>query len=291
VPEALLAQHLDLRAARRMARVSQLALAAGRRALSAAGMLDSPLRDRMHLVFCSGFGAAEHTEEFYSQVLRLKGPYPSPMLFAESVINAPAGHLSIQLGLRGRLCTLSVDWRNGLPPLCELLEDLWSDASAAALFVAADAPTPLCVEVLARCAEGLVQPLPALGEGAVALVLAAEGVLPVPPLARITAAATRTAVQDPMAALAGLPWPAPRGQLLRPATAVTSGGGLEQRILRSRYPGSPSTSAVGHTGFLFAAQAPLEVALAAVTSGPRGRQLVASADVLGHAAFVEVGPA
>jgi hypothetical protein len=291
VTEELLAQHIDLRAARRMARVSQLALAAGRRALAAAGLADSPLRDRMPLMFCSGLGAAEHTEEFYAQVLRLQGSYPSPMLFAESVINAPAGHLSIQLGLRGPIRTLSVDWRNGLPALCELLEDLRAGEPLPGLLVAADALTPLCVEVLARCPDGLPQPMPALGEGAVGLVLAREGVLPGPALARITAAAAKTVAQDPGAALNSLPWPLPRGQVLRPAGTMTGTGAFEQRILRGRYPGSRSTSVGRQCGFLFAAQALLEVALAAVAQPRAGAQLIIGSDPLGNAAFVELEPA
>ena len=290
VTDELLGQHVDLRAGRRMARVSQLALAAGRSALGAAGLLESPLRETMQLVFCSGMGAAEHTEEFYAQVLRLSGPYPSPMLFAESVINAPAGHLSIQLGRRGRIRTLSVDWRNGLPALCELLEDLRADERAPALFVVADTLTPLSIEVLARCADGLSRPLPALGEGSVALVLAPEGVLHAPALGRITASAARITPMDPKAALARLPWPEPRGQVLHLAAHATSTGALEQQVLRRRYPGSRSSTAVTRSGFLFAAQAILEVALALVTGARGQRQLVVASDAAGGAAFVEVEP-
>jgi hypothetical protein len=294
LPAAAALEDLPFAGVRRMARVSQLALAAGSAALAAAG-IDAARRggDSLALSFCSGFGALDHTEVFYRQVLGHAGQYPSPSLFAESVINAPAGHLSIALGIRGSVRTLAVGRSDGLAALCHVLDDLVAgDATQAALFVAADSPTPFCLEVLAKCDDSLARRpgagIPA-GEGAVALLLGRRDSVPREPIAAITAFATRQSPWDPAAALERLAWPAARPWRVRTSSRATMLGVLEERALRRRWPGVPTMTAAPDTGFLFAAQGPLEVALAARSAAPGRPELVTGADAIGTASFVEVG--
>jgi len=96
-------------------RTSRLATAAATLALRDAGLAealrvgggDSTLADRAGLVLGTMFGSVRTIAEFDRRALTAGPNYVSPLDFANSVINAAAGHAAIWLGLRGTNATLA----------------------------------------------------------------------------------------------------------------------------------------------------------------------------------------
>ncbi|HQN67956.1 MAG TPA: beta-ketoacyl-[acyl-carrier-protein] synthase family protein [Smithellaceae bacterium] len=87
---------------RRMDRLSMLTTASARLALSDAGVsVTAENRDRVGILFGSAFGATDVTAQF-EDTLFAQGPGAvNPILVPNTVMNAPAGHASIELGFRG----------------------------------------------------------------------------------------------------------------------------------------------------------------------------------------------
>ena len=87
---------------RRMDRMSLLAAASARLALDDAGMqITDANRDRVGIVLGTAFGATDITAQFL-QTLFKDGPSSvNPILVPNTVMNAAAGHTSIELGFRG----------------------------------------------------------------------------------------------------------------------------------------------------------------------------------------------
>ncbi|HON58196.1 MAG TPA: beta-ketoacyl-[acyl-carrier-protein] synthase family protein [Smithella sp.] len=87
---------------RRMDKTSLFTAAAARLALQDAGLEITPdNRDRVGIVLGTAFGATDVTAQF-SGTLLTQGPASvNPILVPNIVMNAPAGHASIELGFRG----------------------------------------------------------------------------------------------------------------------------------------------------------------------------------------------
>lgn len=93
--------HIDRRAARRMDRVSQFAVAAARMAVEDAGLTVSGGGERAGAVISTGNGSSE-TFESHHRALLERGPgRASPLMVPMTIVNMSAGHVSMQLGLRG----------------------------------------------------------------------------------------------------------------------------------------------------------------------------------------------
>lgn len=87
---------------RKMDRLSAMAAASARMALEDAGVvIDSFNRDRTGIVLGTAFGGSDVAAQF-AGILFSEGPkMASPSLVPNTVMNAPAGHTSIELGFRG----------------------------------------------------------------------------------------------------------------------------------------------------------------------------------------------
>lgn len=94
--------------ARRMSRVSQLALIASREAWDNAGRETPPSDpERSGVIVGTGLGSVSSTDAFFEGLL-LRGPLETnPMIFPETVQNIAAAHISIELGIRGPNTTFS----------------------------------------------------------------------------------------------------------------------------------------------------------------------------------------
>lgn len=90
------------RNARRMDRLSQMAAASARMALDDAGIaVDPGNRDRIGIILGTAFGSTEVATGF-AGTLFTEGPrFVSPLQVPNTVMNAPAGHAAIELGVRG----------------------------------------------------------------------------------------------------------------------------------------------------------------------------------------------
>jgi len=155
---------------RRSSAISYFACAAAADAVQQSGPLPAT---RTALIFAASNGAVVYTRRFYADVVdRGSG---SPLLFPETVYNAPASHVAAMLGLDGAALTLVSDATAGLTALATATDLLQSGAVDRCLVVAAEELDGMAWEGYRRWK--LVSPHPdsrrgaILSEGAVALVL------------------------------------------------------------------------------------------------------------------------
>lgn len=91
------------------------AFAAMEQAGLTAGKLDDPARTAVIFAICSG--GVHYTRRFYEKVAAEGASGASPLLFPETVYNAPASHLSSMLGIDGASYTIVGDGSVGLDAL------------------------------------------------------------------------------------------------------------------------------------------------------------------------------
>ncbi|MFO7569139.1 MAG: beta-ketoacyl-[acyl-carrier-protein] synthase family protein [Smithellaceae bacterium] len=94
--------HISVKNLRRMDKTSLMTAASARIALSDAGLtVTEENRDRVGIILGTAFGATDVTVQF-AHTLLSEGPSSvNPILVPNTVMNAPAGHTSIELGFRG----------------------------------------------------------------------------------------------------------------------------------------------------------------------------------------------
>lgn len=87
---------------RRMDKIALMTAASSRMALEDAGIqITQENRDRIGIILGTAFGATDVTVQ-YANTLLTEGPaFVNPILVPNIVMNAPAGHTSIELGFRG----------------------------------------------------------------------------------------------------------------------------------------------------------------------------------------------
>ena len=94
-------EFIDRRAARRMDRVSQMAVAAARLALEDAELTIDGNGDRAGTVIATGNGGSEAFEDNDRALLERGADRASPLMVPMAIVNMSAGHVSMQLGLKG----------------------------------------------------------------------------------------------------------------------------------------------------------------------------------------------
>ena len=171
---------------RRSSAISRFAVVAGLAALHNAGIeLDEESAARTALVFAISNGGVIYTKRFYHEIVQSGAAAASPLLFPETVFNAPASHLAAILGVTGASYTLVGDGAVAVLAL-RMAEDLMANAELdRCLIVAAEeADWLLCdayrkwrllraappIEPFARPSRGTI-----FSEGAGAVLLAREG--------------------------------------------------------------------------------------------------------------------
>ena len=170
---------------RRSSAISRFAAVAGLEALANASLkLDPDIAKRTALIFAVSNGGVIYTKRFYHDIVESGAQAASPLLFPETVFNAPASHLAAILGITGASYTLVGDGAVGTLAL-KMAEDLLvSDAVDYCLVVAAEEADWLLCDAyrkwrLLRSAppiEPFQQPPRGtiLSEGAGALLLSSE---------------------------------------------------------------------------------------------------------------------
>ena len=100
---------------RRASVISRFAATAGLDALQAAGVkVNSQNAGRIALIFAISNGGVIYTKRFYRDVVETGAQSASPLLFPETVFNAPASHLAAILGVTGTTYTIVGDGAVGL---------------------------------------------------------------------------------------------------------------------------------------------------------------------------------
>ena len=108
---------------RRASVISRFAAAAGLDALRAAGVEAGSNGERTALIFAISNGGVIYTKRFYSNIVESGAQSASPLLFPETVFNAPASHLAAILGITGATYTLVGDGAVGLAAI-KMAKDL-----------------------------------------------------------------------------------------------------------------------------------------------------------------------
>ena len=171
---------------RRASAISRFAAAAGIDALGQArstiGEIDA---ERMALVFAVSNGGVIYTKRFYHNIVETGAQSASPLLFPETVFNAPASHLAAIFGITGTSYTLVGDGAVGVLAVKMASDLLENEAFDFCLVVGAEeADWLLCdayhkwrllkneppIELFRDPPRGMV-----LSEGAGAVLLARQG--------------------------------------------------------------------------------------------------------------------
>ena len=127
VPPAAIARAPAHPRLRRASAISRFAVVAGLAALdNAQTRLDSATAERTALIFAISNGGVVYTKRFYHEIVESGAQAASPLLFPETVFNAPASHLAAILGITGASYTLVGDGAVGLLAL-KMAEDLMQD--------------------------------------------------------------------------------------------------------------------------------------------------------------------
>src|SRR5216110_3139950 len=173
---------------RRASAISRFATAAGLHALESAGLkLESQNAERIALIFAISNGGVSYTKRFYHEIVGTGAQAASPLLFPETVFNAPASHLAAILGVTGATYTLVGDGAVGLAAI-KLAEELMANEALDYCLVVGTEEIDwlLCdayrrwrllrlappIEPFSRQKLGMI-----LSEGAGAIVLARDGPL------------------------------------------------------------------------------------------------------------------
>ena len=99
---------------RRSSAISRFAVAAGMAALNDAGVNSENDAARTALIFATSNGGVIYTKRFYHDIVASGAEAASPLLFPETVFNAPASHLAAILGITGASYTLVGDGAVGI---------------------------------------------------------------------------------------------------------------------------------------------------------------------------------
>jgi 3-oxoacyl-(acyl-carrier-protein) synthase len=108
---------------RRSSAISRFAVAAGLAALEDAAITPGLDAERIALIFATSNGGVIYTRRFYHDIVASGAQAASPLLFPETVFNAPASHLAAILGITGASYTLVGDGAVGLLAV-KMAEDL-----------------------------------------------------------------------------------------------------------------------------------------------------------------------
>lgn len=109
---------------RRSSAISRFAVVAGLAALEDAKLkINAETAARTALIFAVSNGGVIYTRKFYHEIVESGAQAASPLLFPETVFNAPASHLAAILGITGASYTLVGDGAVGVLAL-KMAEDL-----------------------------------------------------------------------------------------------------------------------------------------------------------------------
>ena len=258
---------------RRSGSISYFACAAAADAAQQAGLVPD---GRTALVFATSDGSVSYTRRFFEEVVSRGAG--SPLLFPETVYNAPASHVAAMLGLDGTVLTLVNDASAGMDALATASDLLHSGAADRCLVVAAEELDWITCEGYRRwkmTAAGSHQGT-VLTDGAVALVLGPPSPAHVQ-IARIHPGRTLRRHSSPRQTVHRFLEELADGET--PDLAVLSASGtrsgiLEESLVRECFPGTRLLSPKRFAGEAFAVSSLLQCLCAWQELKQGGRAIV-----------------
>lgn len=246
---------------RRSSAISLFACAAAREAWAAAGKPDP---SRTAIILAASNGAVVYTRKFYDDIV--VGRAGSPLLFPETVYNAPASHVAADLGIDGEVLTLVGDATAALDSLRTASELLASGTAQTCLVIAAEEIDPVTCDAYSAWRLG-GNAGAILSEGAVALVLQASGSGPaISTVSHGTAYGRGLRMSDALrTTLASLADPPP--DRFVSSASGTRADRVEHAVLERLAPGVPIETPAFAAGQAFAVSAMLQAALACELPG------------------------
>lgn len=240
---------------RRSSAISYFSCAAAADAVQQAGPLPW---GRTAVVFAASNGAVVYTRRFFEEVVdRGTG---SPLLFPETVYNAPASHVAAMLGLDGPVLTLVSDATVGMDALSTAADLIFSGDADRCLVVAAEELDWIACEAYRRWKLAGSMHGSVLSEGAIALVLGPSSDEEIQ-IARIHPGRTIRRSVDAASALRQVIGELTLGDIPDLAVLSASGGRaglLEESVLKEIFPETKLNSPKLVTGEAFAASTLLQ---------------------------------
>ncbi|MFA5180017.1 MAG: beta-ketoacyl-[acyl-carrier-protein] synthase family protein [Syntrophales bacterium] len=142
---------ISLKNLRRMDRISQLTTAAARLALDDAGLaVNSGNRDRIGILLGTAFGATDVTVHLTETLIKEGPALVNPIMVPNTVLNAAAGHASIELGFRGVNVTVTHFAVSAETALAYAVAEIRRGAADFILAGGADIISPFYYEALTR---------------------------------------------------------------------------------------------------------------------------------------------
>lgn len=92
---------------RKMDRLSQIAVATARLALEDAGLKEISQKERVGVVVGTAYGSLKSTSDYLEGLIDYGPSRANPFIFPNTVTNAPASYISIELGLKGPNITVT----------------------------------------------------------------------------------------------------------------------------------------------------------------------------------------
>ncbi len=134
-------QFMDARDARRMARASQLAVAAARMAVAAAGLrIDPGASEEIGTLIGCGTSSMPDVEQAVKTMLQRGGMKLNPFFIPAALPHMPASQVAIQLGLRGHTSAISTACAAGTQAIGEAAEVIKRGDAEIMLAGGAEAP-------------------------------------------------------------------------------------------------------------------------------------------------------
>jgi hypothetical protein len=142
VPEEILGSLASVQRLRRSGRVSLLATAAAQQAVLAANLPEDAMRD-VPVVFVTSDGGVTYSRRFFQGLIGSGPGSGSPLLFPETVYNAPASHVAALLGTNAESLTLVGDATAAVGALARASAMLDANETSRVLVVAANEADPV----------------------------------------------------------------------------------------------------------------------------------------------------
>ena len=140
-----------VKALRRMDRLSLMTTAAARLSLEDAGIaVTEANRDRIGIILGTSFGPTEVTTQLVGTLVTKGAAWVNPIAVPNSVLNAPAGHASIELGFRGVNTTVTHYAVSAEMALAYAVSEIRRGAADCILAGGADILSPFYYEALSR---------------------------------------------------------------------------------------------------------------------------------------------